>query len=546
MGRWPSRWRIVRRIHRERSPRALARGNLVIEMSSTADPQPEANADEIVAYLDGELPPDDCRRVESRLATDDDFRQQLHDLDRTWEVLDVLPTPTVEDGFARTTIELACVAAEADLDERKTVDKTATRNRRWRWLAGGVAAAVFGYLVGRAVVGDHDERLLADLPAIQQLSALEDVESVEFLRKLGTMVPPEQLIKDMPTYTHSIEELERASDDSLNTRREWVRSLSPEQKAELADRERAFADLEPASGERVRVRNLSNEIRNAADSAQLQKTLIAFGQWMARHSAGQQQQLRDELEKSSSPERQAAIVKNALERENEFAMRHLSDQDAKAFLDELELMISARKAEVADHQRQRRKQERGQNLDDQPRQRASITAELFRPAERDKTEARLISKLSPEAQAYWQKLDREHREVAKLSQMMVWVRDVMNPTVNQQKLEEYFAGDKLTDDQKQLLLEMPNSKMKTALERMYFQSELGIENPGQFLSEFGELNRMQWMGPGFGRPREGEGRPRFGRDQRPDRGPEDRHALNRPPRGPGNPPGSPGDKPGPM
>ena len=87
-------------------------------MSSVTDPQPDPAADEIVAYLDGELAPQDCRRVESRLATDEEYRQELHELDRAWEALDVLPASTVDDGFARTTIELACVAAEADLYRR--------------------------------------------------------------------------------------------------------------------------------------------------------------------------------------------------------------------------------------------------------------------------------------------------------------------------------------------------------------------------------------------------------------------------------------------
>src|SRR6476619_1696451 len=84
-------------------------------MSSVTDPQPDPAADEIVAYLDGELPPQDCRRVESRLATDEEYRQELHELDRAWEALDVLPAPTVDDAFARTTIELACVAADCEL-----------------------------------------------------------------------------------------------------------------------------------------------------------------------------------------------------------------------------------------------------------------------------------------------------------------------------------------------------------------------------------------------------------------------------------------------
>src|SRR6185369_16248308 len=108
-------------------------------MSSVTDPQPDPAADEIVAYLDGELGPQECRRVESRLATDEEFRQELHELDRAWEALDVLPASTVDDGFARTTIELACVAAEADVSEHAVSDQVEKRNRTWRWVAAGVA-----------------------------------------------------------------------------------------------------------------------------------------------------------------------------------------------------------------------------------------------------------------------------------------------------------------------------------------------------------------------------------------------------------------------
>src|SRR5881394_3636280 len=131
-------------------------------MSSITNPQPDPAADEIVAYLDGELAPQDCRRVESRLATDEEYRQELHELDRAWEALDVLPASTVDDGFAQTTIELACVAAEADLTEHTATAKAANRNRIWRWIAAGVAAGLFGFVAGRALVPHRNETLLAD------------------------------------------------------------------------------------------------------------------------------------------------------------------------------------------------------------------------------------------------------------------------------------------------------------------------------------------------------------------------------------------------
>ena len=68
-------------------------------MSSLTDPQPDPVTDEIVAYLDGELAPQDSRRVESRLATDEEFRQELNELDRAWDALDALPAATVDDNY---------------------------------------------------------------------------------------------------------------------------------------------------------------------------------------------------------------------------------------------------------------------------------------------------------------------------------------------------------------------------------------------------------------------------------------------------------------
>src|SRR5687768_1119317 len=100
-------------------------------MSSVTDPQPEYPVnEELVAYLDGELPPEECRRVEDRLATDDEYRQQLRDLDQAWEALNALPTTAVDDGFARTTIELACVAAQEDLSRRTAQVAAENRGRK--------------------------------------------------------------------------------------------------------------------------------------------------------------------------------------------------------------------------------------------------------------------------------------------------------------------------------------------------------------------------------------------------------------------------------
>ena len=110
-----------------------------------------------------------------------------------------------------------------------------TRQRR-KWpiviacgggLPPAVAASVFGFLAGRALIPHRNGELLADLPAIQQQNVLPYVEDVEFLRLLSAAIPPEQFIKDAQTVDRNLKDLESANSPSLETRREWVESLPP-------------------------------------------------------------------------------------------------------------------------------------------------------------------------------------------------------------------------------------------------------------------------------------------------------------------------------
>src|SRR5262245_46324906 len=147
---------------------------------SITNPQPDHSAhEELVAYLDGELTPEECRRVEERLAVDDNYRQQLRDLDQAWEALDSLPSTAVDDSFARTTIELACVAAQEDLSKKQAdVAAVNTGRKRW-WISAAVAAAVLGFLMVRALAVHRNNMLLTDLPVIGQLNALTQAPDLD-------------------------------------------------------------------------------------------------------------------------------------------------------------------------------------------------------------------------------------------------------------------------------------------------------------------------------------------------------------------------------
>jgi hypothetical protein len=504
-------------------------------MSSVADPQPDPAAEEIVAYLDGELPPQDCRRVENRLATDEEYRQDLHELDRAWEALNVLPAPTVDDGFAQTTIELACVAAEADLSQDSAAKKAANRNRIWRWVAAAVATSIFGFFAGRALIPNRNQELLADLPAIHQLNVLPYVENVEFLRRLSVAMPPERFVKDEQTFDRTVKELESANSPSLDTRREWIELLPGERKAELVDRTRAFGDLESSSEEREHMRQVMEAIREAKDQEKLQKTLVAYGQWLSRHSGGQQERLREQLHGLPVDE-QVAIVQKTIESDEEQRFRHLSLDEAEQLRQEIKQMAKdKRRAYTAG-----RKGNREPKLDDQRARQSPMVGirELFQEkdnAKRAEIEEKLTSKLSPDSRAHLKTLGKSQRPFDKARQLWMWIREAMSPKVEQEELEDFFASeDKLTPDKRQELLDMPRAKMEAELKNLYFIWKLGIQNPGPIFGDSGESGRVPWTGPGMGPPRDGAGpnRPPVfgqGREPRPDGPPNDRRPRQRPP-----------------
>ena len=103
----------------------------------------------------------------------------------------------MDDSFARTTIELACVQAENDLSQQKSlVAEDSNSKRRW-WIAGAVAAALTGFVLVRGLAAHRNNGLLADLPVIQQANVFSHVANVSFLHQLAKSVSLDEL-KDDP------------------------------------------------------------------------------------------------------------------------------------------------------------------------------------------------------------------------------------------------------------------------------------------------------------------------------------------------------------
>jgi len=143
---------------------------------------------QIVAYLDGELDAESGRRIEQRIAGDRQLRERLHQLNRTWEVLDMLDTSSVSEDFTQTTMEMVAVAASDEvpnghrrLPGRRTV--------HWAVIAGGLlAAGLAGFLTVAMFLGDQSDRVEKDTGSeLAQLSN-ELSEANERIRQIEQAV----------------------------------------------------------------------------------------------------------------------------------------------------------------------------------------------------------------------------------------------------------------------------------------------------------------------------------------------------------------------
>jgi len=150
------------------------------QQPANADPSIE---EQLVAYLDGELDAEASRQVEELLAADPNIRQTLQGLDRTWEMLAELETPQVAERFTRSTLEMVTVAAAEDT-ERSRAEADRRRRRRWVTLSVSLLAATAVGFLAVALRPDPNQKLIDNLPVLENLDEYRQIDDVQFLRDL--------------------------------------------------------------------------------------------------------------------------------------------------------------------------------------------------------------------------------------------------------------------------------------------------------------------------------------------------------------------------
>lgn len=140
---------------------------------------------QLVAYLDGELDAEGCRRIEALLASDARVQRQLQQLQGAWDLLDGLPKAEVSSNFTRSTVEMIAVEAEEEIRSESLAEP---KRQRRSWILAAVslmAAAAVGFLATFAVWPHPNEQLLEDLSVLEDLDAYRQTSDLAFLRELN-------------------------------------------------------------------------------------------------------------------------------------------------------------------------------------------------------------------------------------------------------------------------------------------------------------------------------------------------------------------------
>lgn len=175
----------------------LNQPNPVAKMPDTT---PQDDDERLVAYLDGELDDAAAVQVEQLLASNPEVRHQVEKLSRTWDLLDLLPSPRASQEFTNRT--LTAVRTKAPTSDSDAVDEevstrinvvSAPRPSSDKWRRSGVRILAFFGLLFVAAAGfhstydfgaRHQEELLRNYPVIRRLDEYREIRDPQFLKEL--------------------------------------------------------------------------------------------------------------------------------------------------------------------------------------------------------------------------------------------------------------------------------------------------------------------------------------------------------------------------
>jgi hypothetical protein len=466
-------------------------------MNNLSTNEKERRLEQIVAYLDGELPPVEASLVERQLAEDADLRMEMQSIERAWSALDALPTTKVDDRFSQTTLELVVGAARDELLEKTRALPIQRRKGVLSNILLGTAAAFLGLLAVKLVRENPNRTLIADLPVIQYSDIYSQFRDVDFLEKLHNELGDEIWVPDLSKETLAEELTEFHTVAETADRREWINALDDDERRTLLARYNQFTATLPL--EQSRLRDLHAALV-APEGERLQRTMLQYREWLSALPASRQYELRD----MPVDERVRTIATEVRRQANNLWI-DLSPEESR----KLDLVRRSIREQILRDWRPPERGDGGERRGRGDRERGGpyFAQQVARQlqAHRDEWLPQILAALTDEHREKFNALEPRQQ----LLQLGRWIRNEGRPrfaAVTQQELEEFFVNETSPAD-KERLLALPQAQMQQELRQRYMRNAFGedfVPEPGPFGPPRGG-RAGPGPGRGFGRPSDREG-----------------------------------------
>lgn len=245
------------------------------------------NHPELVAYLDGELERNQRAEVERKLAESPEYRNELANLQRTWDVLDALPATRASQEFTQSTVELVALKTR-NLENQST---SGARILRMGVLVilliiPPIAAFSYGYWSKKEALTAPNRQLLKDLPIIENLSLYRSVSAeldvdqgirfLELLNSKPSVFLNFELDFSEPTGVNLPSKSFTTNPTSLT-----LDSFSQEEMERLLLSQREFDRFAGSQPEKTdNLRRFHKILNEHPDSSQLKNLLIYWNSWL--------------------------------------------------------------------------------------------------------------------------------------------------------------------------------------------------------------------------------------------------------------------------
>ncbi|MEM8946787.1 MAG: hypothetical protein AAGD11_16555 [Planctomycetota bacterium] len=437
----------------------------------------------IVAYLDGELSPEESAQVEQLLASDAQFRRELQGAQRAWSALDQLPMAQVGDEFSRTTMEMVVDAATLDVEAKTIAMPVQRRKRKTTNILLIATTLLLGALAARIITQNPNRKLMADLPVIHNVDIYSQFENVDFLRELQA-----NLGDQVDSYRLDEQQLESDLNDAKviadsSNRKQWVQSLTSDQEITLRGKFNRFYELPGKKQDALRA--LHADLETDADHDGLLHTMYVYQQWLNELEPSEQYQLRE-----LSPTERALQAAEEIERDASDHAFELSSEELRNLFEKVQPFVQGvinnheREFQRTISRRTRQDRSRFESLTNRKQ-----STQRFIHAMRSSPESfrEFIDTVSDALPAkmrddFWLLPPGQRQEI-----IFGWFRQyhALNSGANrsgkvtEQELADFFV-EVLDAEEKERLLALPRDEMQRQLRRMYLfkMPQHGVGPPG--------------------------------------------------------------------